>query len=62
MLQSNSHEDPTVPNTWTEQTWQILPEPENTGDPRERNPDSSVSAQYEDHVLPDNSWQHEEDS
>lgn len=28
----------------------------------ERDPNSSVSAQYEDHILPDNSWQHEDES
>ena len=30
--------------------------------PRERNNDSSLQAQYEDSVLPDREWEHEEDS
>ncbi len=39
------------------------PTPEEEDDPpSERNPDSSVSPQYEDHILPDRSRQHEQDS
>ena len=30
--------------------------------PRERNQESSVQSQYEDSVLPDREWEHEEDS
>ena len=30
--------------------------------PRERDTDSSVQSQYEDSVLPDREWEHEEDS
>ena len=30
--------------------------------PRERDSNSSVQSQYEDSVLPDREWEHEEDS
>ena len=51
-----------MPNTWTEQTWQVLTPFEAAERPRERNTDSSVSAQYEDLTPPDNAWQHEDES
>ncbi len=51
-----------MPYTHTEQTRTELTELEYSVKPRERNTDSSVSAQYEDHIPPDNSWQHEDES
>ncbi len=51
-----------MPNTWTEQTWNELVGLESADTNRERNTDSSVSAQYEDHIPPDRSWQHEDES
>lgn len=42
-------------NHWTEE--EML---ERDEAPRERNSDSSVQSQYEDSVLPDREWEHEE--
>jgi len=51
-----------MPSTWTERIWNELVKIEQSDLPRERNPDSSISAQYEDHVLPDISWEHQDES
>ncbi len=51
-----------MPNTWNELTWNELVKLEQSDLPHDRNTDSSVSAQYEDHVLPDTSWEHEGES
>ena len=51
-----------MPDTWKERSWEDLSKLEETDLPRERNTDSSVSTQYEDHIPPDHSWEHEDES
>ena len=51
-----------MPNPWNEQSWSELTAREQENVPRERNTDSSVSAQYEDHIPPDHAWEHEDES
>lgn len=50
-----------MPNTWNELSWAELQRFDQAS-PRERNTDSSVAAQYEDHIPPDSTWQHEDES
>ena len=45
-----------------EQPWSELDPFDQEDLSRERNGDSSVSAQYEDHVLPDLAWRYENES
>ncbi len=51
-----------MPNTWNEDFMLKATDLEETDLPRGRSTDSSVSAQYEDHIPPDGGWTHEEDS
>jgi len=51
-----------MPNTWNEHSMLKPTDVEETDLARGRNTDSSVSAQYEDHIPPDRGWTHEEDS
>ena len=51
-----------MPDPRNERSWEQSPQTEGADLPRERNTDSSVSAQYEDHIPPDRSWEHEDES
>lgn len=51
-----------MPDPWNDRTWKELAEFSDADQPRERNTDSSVSAQYEDHIPPDGNWKHEDES
>ena len=51
-----------MPNTWRERSREEDQALDARDTSRARNTDSSVSAQYEDHMPPDGEWRHEDES
>ena len=51
-----------MPNPWNERSWEEQRQIEEASVPRDRNTDSSVSAQYEDLTPPDHTRDHDDES